>query len=229
MAQSNLRKRNAPVFFAVALVLVGYPAFRMAIAYSEIASIEPGAAAWWSLWGVMLVGHWFCAAIVLAALAGEKASLADIGFDHYQFVRWRGVILIILMAAIFAALFAPAYFYGDAPPERMQSHPLGPVTSAQRVFWIAMAVTAGFVEEIVFRGYAITRLRRFIGLPGAITVSVLSFTFMHGPSAFDPKFAALYIVSGAFFACLFVAMKCKRLEYLVMIHTAIDLTLVAAP
>ncbi len=213
---------------ALALLLIGYPAFRMAVAYGDLFPASD-AAQWWNLWGVVLVGHWICAAIVLTAIAGERATLASIGLDVGVFIRRRALFLIVLVFAAGAAIYAPGYFYGETLPSEMRSHPLGPVTSAQRFFWIAMAVTAGFVEEIVFRGYAITRLRRFVGLPAAMAISIAAFALMHGPSAFIPQFAALYLFSGSLFAGLFILMKSRRLEILIIVHIALDMLLVSAP
>lgn len=220
---------SALTIIALALVLIGYPAFRMAIAYLEWFQGPSGDSEWWVLWGVILVGHWLCAALVLAAIASERATLKSIGLNTRIFVRGRLVFLIVLILAIAAALYAPGYFYGDDLPDRMQSHPLGPVSSAQRLFWILIAVTAGFVEEIVFRGYALTRLPRLFGIPFAILISIISFSLMHGPSALIPQFAALYLISGAIFAFAFLLMKSRRLEILIIAHTLIDLVIVAAP
>lgn len=219
------------IFTPIALVLliVGYPAFRMAVAYGDLFPATGAEANWWSMWGVILIGHWLCAAIALAAIAGERATLVSIGLDVAVFIRRRSIFLIVLALAAGAAIYAPNYFYSDALPGEMRSHPLGPVSSAQRFFWIGMAVTAGFVEEIVFRGYAITRLRRFAGLPAAIAISTASFALMHGPSAFMPQFAILYVASGLIFSVLFVLMKSRRLEILIIAHAALDMALVAAP
>lgn len=213
---------------ALALLLIAYPAFRMIVAYGDLFPAS-GAAHWWNLWGVVLVGHWLCVAIVQIAIASERATLASIGLDFGIFIRRKGLFLIVLAFAAGAALYAPGYFYGETLPAEMRSHPLGPVSSAQRLFWIAMAVTAGFIEEIVFRGYAITRLRQFVGLPAAMAISIAAFALMHGPSAFIPQFAALYIFSGGLFAGLFILMKSRRLELLIIIHVALDMLLVAAP
>ena len=58
----------------LAVVLIGYPAFRMAVAYGDLFPAT-GAAQWWNLWGIILIGHWICAAIVLTAIASESAAL----------------------------------------------------------------------------------------------------------------------------------------------------------
>jgi len=210
---------------ALLLLLIGYPAFRMGVAYFDVFAPSD----WWGIWSIVLVGHWLCAAIVFAAIRNEKSTAASIGLNLRLFVQQRWVFIAILLAVAVVAIFAPSYFYGENIPETMQSHPLGPVSSTQRFFWIAMAVSAGFVEEIVFRGYAITRLRRFIGLPAAVLISTASFALMHGPSAFILPLTALYVVSGLLFSIAFLLMRSRRLEILIVVHAAIDMALIAAP
>ena len=178
---------------------------------------------------MVLIGHWLCAAVVAAAIASEKGGWKSIGLDWTIFIRLRFVFLAVLFAAIAAAIVAPGYHYDGAPPEKMLSHPLGPVTAAQRVFWIGMAVTAGIVEEILFRGYAITRLRRIAGSPIALLLSIAAFALMHGPSVFFPQLLALYVVSGAIFSGVFLLMGMRRLEILILVHILLDLLLILAP
>ena len=222
-------RKGIVTYIALAAILVGYPAFRMAVAYFDLFPTADSSDRWWGLWSVILVGHWLCAGVVLAAIASEKTTLASVGLDISIFIKGRWGVLLVLFAAVAAAYYAPSYYYGDEIPEQMRSHPLGPVTAAQRVFWILMAVTAGFVEELLYRGYAITRLRNLVGLPAAMFIAIASFALMHGPSAFEPQFLGLYVVSGAIFTFLFVAMKCRRLEALIIFHAVTDMMLLAAP
>ncbi len=222
-------KPNIATILALFAILVAYPAFRMIVAYWDLFPTGGRPESWWVLWSVILIGHWVCAAIVFAAIASEQAGAKSIGLNLKVFMRGRFILIAIILAALAIAYFAPTYLYGDAPPERMASHPLGPTTAAQRVFWVLVAITAGFVEEVVYRGYAITRLRRFVGLPAAIIIAIAAFALMHGPSAFEPQFLALYLIAGALFSAAFVAMKSKRLEALIFIHAFLDLTVIAAP
>jgi len=134
---------SATTIVALLLVLAGYPAFRMATAYLEVFSGLNSTGDWWSLWGVVMTGHWLLSAVVLVAIASERANLKSIGLDVSLFINGRLFFLALLFLAAGVAIFAPTYFYGATIPDQMRSHPLGPVTNAQRFFWIAMAVTAG--------------------------------------------------------------------------------------
>ncbi|MGE3928928.1 MAG: CPBP family intramembrane glutamic endopeptidase [Hyphomonadaceae bacterium] len=211
------------------LTLVGYPAFRMAVSYLDLFPAEGAAAQWWTLWLVIFAGHWLCVALVLGAIAAEGRTLTSIGLDLGLFRRRAPFFILALVAFAAAAYAAPAFHYGSDPPDQMLSHPLGPVTVEQRLFWIAMALTAGFTEEIIYRGFAIVRLRALAGLPVALLASIASFALMHGPSAFAPQLLALYLVSGVAFSAAFLMFKSRRLEILIIVHALLDLLLVTAP
>ncbi len=216
-------------FFALVTVLVAYPAIRVAIPYLNLFPAAGGREWWWGLWSSIFVGHWICVAICAAAISSEKGRWASIGFDWKLFIRGRYVFILIVILAVAVAYYAPTYFYDDTLPERMRSHPLGPVSSAERMFWIAMAVTAGVAEEIMYRGYAITRLRRIVGLPIAVAIPAISFALMHGPSAFIPQFLGLYIFSALLFTAAFLFLGSRRLEWIILLHITVDLALIAAP
>ena len=222
-------RRCPATYVALATVLLIYPGFRMAVVYFDLFPDPGGRIGWWSTWGVILVGHWVCAVVVLAAIASEQGGLASVGLDLSLFSRRRLWWIGIVILACVVAYSAPSYFYGDVLPVRMRSHPLGPISAAERVFWVLMAVTAGFVEELAYRGYAITRLRRLMGLPLALLLSVAAFALMHGPSVFELPLLALYLVSGLLFSLIFLRLGSTRLEVLMVAHVAIDLMLVAAP
>lgn len=215
-------------YVALIIVIVGYPVFRLAVV--EV-NFEPDGTTshWWSLWGGVFVGHWLCVLVVLAAIRSEGATLSSIGLDLGSFIRGRYFFLVLLALLLVVAYIAPVILYGDNPPDRMRSHPLGPVGPDQRVFWVFMAITAGFAEEIIYRGYALTRLRGLIGLPLAFTLALAGFIFMHGPSALIPTYFALYLISGGLFSLFFLIAKMRRLEWLILLHISLDVLLIFAP
>jgi len=225
----NSWKLNSATYVALLAVMFGYPMFRMAVAYTDIFPIFGETGNWWTLWGGIFIGHWVLVAIVLGVVGLERGGLASIGFNaSWMAKRAKGLAIVLVVFGI-AAVLMPSIYYGDDVPSTMGSHPLGPVTVGQRLFWIVMAVTAGFAEEVAYRGYAITRLRRITNLPIAIVLSIAAFAFMHGPSVFIPELASLYVISGLAFSVAFILLKSRRLELLILVHAFLDLVLVTLP
>ena len=52
----------------------------------------------------------------------------------------------------------------------------GPISTAERLFMVVMAFTTGFTEEVLFRGFAFTRLQRLVRNSYIIlTITIISF------------------------------------------------------
>lgn len=73
------------------------------------------------------------------------------------------------------------------------------------IFWeiLSVAVVAGIVEELIFRGIAMSRLKPVIGTAGAVIVSALLFGISHG----TPIAVAYATVLGIVFALLYNAFE----------------------
>ena len=105
----------------------------------------------------------------------------------------------------------------------------GPISTAERLFMVVMALTTGFTEEVLFRGFAFTRLQRLVRNSYVVlTITIISFWLIHGqPESVDRSLN--YIISGAVFGGMFIMLKYRRLEFLVLIHFLINASLVIAP
>ncbi len=100
-----------------------------------------------------------------------------------------------------------------------------PFTLAERCLFVFMAISAGFCEETVYRGFAITKLQgRGWRTWQVIVLSTLSFIFMHGIAGLF-MFPFLFVV-GLFYAGLFLWRR--NLTPCIYLHTLFDLMAVAA-
>lgn len=123
----------------------------------------------------------------------------------------------------------PSIYYGDDLPLKSRAGFIGPIRSTERIFMIILAFTAAVTEEVIFRGFALTRLKRWIPNPWIILpITVISFIFIHG------EFRSLgqtlnYTFAGLAFGIPFILMKLKRLEIVILIHFLIDASLVFVP
>jgi membrane protease YdiL (CAAX protease family) len=138
-------------------------------------------------------------------------------------------LVVVLGLLVVAACVAPRVHYGSAPPGISGSHFMAGVTAPERLFVLWMAITAGVTEEVLFRGFAITRLTRVLGSPWlALPVTVVSFLFIHGTPR-DVGGLVAYTAAGLAFGVPFILMGLRRLEILIAIHFAIDASMVLAP
>jgi membrane protease YdiL (CAAX protease family) len=125
-------------------------------------------ALWWAL----------CGLVLYYVLRVERRPLASIGL---RTPTWRtfligiaaSLVLIVASGLMFALLFpALGLSVNTKVLHRLGANPL----------WlqVMLAARAGVVEEVLFRGYAIERIREFTGsAPIAAALSLASFTIAH--------------------------------------------------
>ena len=101
-------------------------------------------------------------------------------------------------------MILPGVYYGGSAPEQARLHPLGPVSALERWFWIFISVTAGVVEEVLYRGLPFRRLDGIVRSPCMILpITVVSFAFIHG---IRPANLVLPVVAGIVFGIAFIRM-----------------------
>ena len=148
----------------------------------------------------IVIFEWIVALVILGiVLFWERLPLSSIGF---RAPSWRdagamGITTVALFAAtaIFAAL-TPATASGAMSAQ---------IVAVPLALRIALFLTAGFCEELMFRAYAIERLTLFTGklwISGAVTVAF--FTLGHVPRyGFHLSLVAVAIIA-AFLTALYL-------------------------
>jgi membrane protease YdiL (CAAX protease family) len=100
-----------------------------------------------------------------------------------------------------------------------------PFTLAERSLFIFVAISAGFCEEVVFRGFAISALKqRGWKTWQAVLLATLSFIGIHGIAGIF--LSPFLFVAGLFYAGLFLWRR--NLTLAIYVHTLFDLMSVAA-
>src|SRR5215475_4525630 len=207
----------------VMLVLVGLPGLYMANSLLpwSIGLYQRHDHAFFSpFWASIVVLHWGSVVLVVVLLKRAGRRLADIGLDlsplrvavMFAGPLVAGVALIVLSEASGAR--------HPSPPERSA---VLPATFGERLFWIFISLTAGFCEELIYRGFSIRMLQgRNMRTWLAVGLASLAFFFMHGiwAVALSP-FLTIWI-GGLLFSALFLWRRIVVPG--VCLHGLIDLT-----
>lgn len=184
---------------------------------------------WWYFWLANLAFHWIPFALIWLALAKNSERWDSIGVDWSWFVKhriWFGGLIVLLITMAFVM---PGALYEGELPKRSQTIFMAPVSTPERLFLIFGAVTAGVTEELLFRGFAFTRLGRVIRNPWLVLpITVVAFLFIHGTPR-NVEGLITYTMAGLAFGVPFILMKLRRLEILILIHFLIDAGMVLAP
>ncbi len=170
----------------------------------------------WFYWTPVLVGHLVCFILVAVSLRLSNQTWGSIGLDWGWFKNhWRwvtGILFVILVFAVFEQ--SPE---NDAPTIYQQ------VTLYERLIWVFGSILmASIVEEVVFRGYALTRLTSIFGSPWpGLLISVTSWVFIHRvPDSMAEAIA--FSIAGLAFGGTFIYFKQRRLELLICFHALIN-------
>jgi hypothetical protein len=174
-------------------------------------------------WGSTMLLHWASLALAWRFLRAGGWSLADIGLK-LTWAQAGGLLAAYLLVAAGAYLLAEMVM-AEVPPETAAQLNLGgfaPRSSAERQLWILNAFSAGFCEEVVYRGFGIRALEsrgisRWLGL----LITSVSFVFIHGQivlSGLD-TFGG-YLTAGLLFGLLYLLTR--RLWPGMLLHMLID-------
>lgn len=139
----------------------------------------------------------------------------------YRQTVWMLAVYLLIATGICLTI---EWVLWNSPPDPVKLKKIGdffPKTTSQRILFVFVALSAGFCEEYVFRGFGIRGLEK-AGLPLwlAFLITSVCFNFIHG--AVVLKKFIFYFVPSLIFGLLFIWTK--RLEIPMIIHALIDLT-----
>jgi hypothetical protein len=130
---------------------------------------------------------------------GMRALLEDVGAAA---VFW--IMAMVVLAAIGVVLRLLHY---SAPQKTLMA--LAPRTGVEVALWICLSATAGFCEEIAFRGYF---LRQFGSIAGGVWTGVVCSSLLFGISHGYEGAAGMIAITayGAMFCALAITRKSLR-------------------
>ncbi len=205
---STRLERLTLVTLVVTLVL--YPAIRCMVP-------DPNSgtrADFWYFWIPVAVGHWTCFGIISFSLRRSNEAWTTIGVD-WEWFRLRWPWLVCATSIVVAMAFFDQSSGPDAPTFRHQT------TTAERLFMVFGIMTAGVVEETIFRGFALTRLSRLFNSPWlGLPITIVAFVFLHRVPESWPQVLFLGGIA-AVFGIAFIIMKQRRLEILMCSHAGL--------
>lgn len=203
------------------LVLVGFPAVYVANSlapWSLGLFVHRDHSFYWSLWPSVAVIHWATLGATLLLLRRSGWRLSDAGLR----LTVRSVVAMVAVPVVGGAvviLVRRSMGEGEVSTSLRKIMYPGPVL-AEQVLWVFMSFSAGFCEEVIYRGFGITALRgRGSETWVAVVLTTTAFVFVHG-------IAGLFLFPGYFAAGLlfaFVFLRSRSVVPGVCLHTAIDL------
>jgi membrane protease YdiL (CAAX protease family) len=211
------------VFFSILLMWYetkfDFPRFKARIAAGEPNARRNG-------YRRTLIGQWIVALAALVIWMRNGRSWTELGVAPVS--DWRLVVGVALAAATIAFFTHQVLAIGRASPEKLAAFRPGlayvefmlPRTREERRWFIALSITAGICEELLYRGYLMWLLRAYIGVPLAAIGTIVLFGAGHiyqGPKGAMKAGAAAVIMTGT-------VLLSGWLLPAVLLHAALDVS-----
>lgn len=177
----------------------------------------------WSGWMVML---WMLTLVGLALWVGEHRSWGLIGFALPHGWRLLGAIGLVLTVGVLQALSVTKIAHAsDSRRAGLREKfgslaAMGPHSGSDLRLFIPLAVSAGFCEEFLFRGYLLWFLRTALGLWAGAALSVIAFAAGHAYQGV--KGVASAGILGALFTLIVLAFG--SLWPAIALHALVDIS-----
>ena len=185
---------------------------------------------WWYFICSNFLYHWIPFLFIRYSLIKNNETWSSIGVDWTWFLRYKNWFIALFSILIISAFILPSIYYGNDLPSRSQAGFIGPVSTLERlVAIVVLAFTAAITEEVIFRGFALTRLKRCIANPWIILpIIAIPFVLIHGEVRSLVQFLN-YAGFSFIFGIGFILNEFRRLEILITIHFLINASLVFVP
>lgn len=174
----------------------------------------------WLRWAVMM---WSCSALVLWLWVANGVALSSVGFAAPDGWRLWGVLVlggaVVLLQASGALKIARLATPGPKLRAQLGSvAAIMPRTSAELAAFFLMSLTAGFCEELLFRGFLVWLLQPLVGLWIAAALALVLFALGHAYQGREGviRTGAIGLVFTA------IVLATRSLWPAIVLHAAID-------
>jgi membrane protease YdiL (CAAX protease family) len=217
----NLLDHGLVFIIAIVYPITGFIGFRRLL--KRVAAGEPVKRL--NLYRNTLIGHWTLFFIFGAIWVATGREWSAIGLD-FDPNLWTGVGAVLTVLGI-VTLVKQIRQVQNATQDEIDSISkrfgklsiIIPHNGSELARFYALAVTAGIVEEILWRGFLIWYLNQFMPLWAAAVISTIGFALAHAYqglanlpqiTAVSAALAALYLISGSIW-------------FPIVLHAAIDI------
>ena len=200
------------VYFPVVFNIVGLVAIGLLFVFSPGHAADSGTVTTVALLCVFML-EWLFALIVLTRLERQEVSLGKFLMPRKKASVLCAALVFAALTALFISYMMAGLAYGRIPPMRDFS----PIQSV--FFLVLVPVTAGFTEELIWRGYFMEELLAMrMSKWRSIILTSVSFASIHGIFLPD-KLAVTFlfgIIAGLYY------FRERNLAVLIAAHVTID-------
>lgn len=143
---------------------------------------DPGRARTW-LWSSWMIMLWALVAAGVVVWLIEARALGSLRLiTPHGWRLWGAIGLVLVLAMTYGRTvlrIARSKRQKRIKLANPQVEKLAPHTRSELGWWVALSLSAGFCEELIFRGYLLFAFQPMLGLWGAAAFSVVVFAVAH--------------------------------------------------
>jgi membrane protease YdiL (CAAX protease family) len=164
--------------------------------------------------------QWTIFAVNYGSIFSERTGLAGVGVGRVRLVdfAWTAAFLLASGAILAGLSWLLAQLGLEVPGEVGL---LIPTTAFGKVVWVAVSFTAGFCEEVGYRGYLMTRLR-LIFKTQSWTIPTIISSVAFGVCHWYQDIAGLILITVYGFLFAFLYIRTGRLWPCILAHALWD-------
>lgn len=190
-------------------------------AFLRRSRVDPTRARLW-IYRVLITEMWALVAAVVSLWLYQRRSWTLLRLDLPSGWRlWTSLVLIVAVTAYLAASIMKIVRLRRRGRVKIKSQTtiFAPHTTPELAWWSVVSVSAGWSEELIFRGFLIWAFQPIVGLWGAAALSVVVFGAAHAYQG-----ATGVVATGVVGAILtLVVLIFGSLWPAIVLHMAIDL------
>lgn len=151
--------RLRPITFVTLAILIIWPLSNLLVPTDPAELLETLAANPIFFYVTTIGFLWMIFALVYLAVWRENQSLLGVGLTKFKSIHilWSFSFFLV---SVLVLVWLEGILSSMGHPTLGELELLLPDTNVERIWWVALSFTAGFCEEIAFRGYLMTRLWR---------------------------------------------------------------------
>lgn len=179
------------------------------------------------VYSLTIIFQWLIAGIIFGAIYLEKTKIRSVGLVKIRLVDFAwGIALLfsLFIVSIIASLTLTAL---GIPPKGEIAFLL-PQELPGKILWVLVSFTAGYCEELIFRGYIMTRVRLLLKSKSWVVptiVSAFAFGFPHYYQGL-PGFIVITLL-GVMFSLIYI--RTKSLWPCIIAHFLLDFVALFVP
>lgn len=197
-------RKSAGTYIVLLFMVVIFPLFNLAVAYFGDMNIDFSQFDLvWVFFVPTIVMQWLMVLAVGLAMWREQSPSSSIGLSSFK-LKYLGIAVLFLFGSNIVLLGLQQLLNQVGLEIHNNVNQIVEQASEMVWWWLAISITAAVCEEVVFRGYVLTRLKLVLKTGWAVPIIFATVSFASGHLYQGTGGFILILIYGLMFCWLYV-------------------------